>query len=203
MPVMAGVERALCQSPPWRQLQRRVILPWVMGSIELRGTALEIGGGAGSMAELLLERYPQIMLSVTDYDPHMVARAQNRLRSHGDRVRVHQADATALEDDDDSFDAVCSFIMLHHVGDWRAAIREVARVLRPGGVFVGFDLTDTRVARLSHRLWRSEIGSMVLTSTLRSFLGEAGLTTSAVTAGIGGSVVRFTAYKPPRTRARE
>jgi ubiquinone/menaquinone biosynthesis C-methylase UbiE len=45
--------------------------------------------------------------------------------------------------------------MLHHVIDWPAALDEVARVLRPGGVFVGYDLTNTMLARLIHQADRS------------------------------------------------
>jgi SAM-dependent methyltransferase len=43
---------------------------------------------------------------------------------------------------DDRFDVVLSFAMLHHVGDWRGAVAEAVRVLRPGGHFVGWCALD-------------------------------------------------------------
>jgi ubiquinone/menaquinone biosynthesis C-methylase UbiE len=42
-------------------------------------------------------------------------------------------DATAIEAEDDSFDAVVDFGILHHVPQWRDAVGEISRVLRPGG----------------------------------------------------------------------
>ena len=45
-------------------------------------------------------------------------------------------DVTALPFDDETFDVVCSFETIEHVGDADALVREAARVLRPGGVFV-------------------------------------------------------------------
>ncbi len=50
------------------------------------------------------------------------------------------------------FDTMVSFIMLHHTVAWEAVLAESARVLRPGGRLVGYDLLSTVPARLLHRL---------------------------------------------------
>jgi len=52
---------------------------------------------------------------------------------HGVFERLRFADVTALPFESDSFDAVLSLDVLEHVPDYRAAVREFARVLRPGG----------------------------------------------------------------------
>jgi ubiquinone/menaquinone biosynthesis C-methylase UbiE len=52
-----------------------------------------------------------------DLDQEMVDAASARLAEFGDRVTVRQADATALPFPDGSFDAVLSWIMLHHTTD--------------------------------------------------------------------------------------
>jgi ubiquinone/menaquinone biosynthesis C-methylase UbiE len=57
---------------------------------------------------------------------------QERLES-----RLIQMDAEGLEFEEDSFDAVYSFGVLHHTPSPERAFREVRRVLRPGGVFIG------------------------------------------------------------------
>jgi ubiquinone/menaquinone biosynthesis C-methylase UbiE len=116
---------------------------------------LEIGGGDGSMAEALLQRAPDVSLTVTDYDPRMLDAARRRLARFGARVRVEWADATRLRFANDSFDVVLSFIMLHHVVEWERAVAEAVRVLKSGGVLLGYDLTNTPLTRLSHTLDRS------------------------------------------------
>ena len=45
--------------------------------------------------------------------------------------------------------------MLHHVIEWERAVTEAARVLRPGGSFVGYDLLASRMVSLVHRADRS------------------------------------------------
>src|SRR5947208_10234603 len=104
MPSMTPVERALCQSAPWRLFARHVVLPWALGGEVPLGRVLEIGGGSGAMAAELLERYPSTTVVVSDYDEAMVENAARRLRAYGDRVEVRQADATAPPFEDGSFD---------------------------------------------------------------------------------------------------
>ena len=53
---------------------------------------------------------------------------------------------------DGSYDAVFEFGIVHHVEDWRTALAEIARVLRPGGRFFFEEVTATALARPSYRL---------------------------------------------------
>src|SRR5574341_1703837 len=144
MPEMSDLERGYCRSAPWRLFARKAVLPWALQGEQLEGQVLEIGGGSGAMAAELLQQFPGIRLTVTDYDERMVETARRRLVDFGDRVHVQQADATGLPFDEASFDTVVSFIMLHHVIDWEAAIAEAIRVLRPGGRLVGYDLLASK-----------------------------------------------------------
>ena len=111
----------------------------------------------------------------------MTQTAATRLRGFAG-ASVKTADATAMPFPDDSFDSVVSCLMLHHIIDWERAVAEAARVLRPGGIFVGYDLTRTRLASLFHRLdgspyrliapddFRAECTRHGLTATLQSRL---------------------------------
>ncbi len=124
--------------------------PWALDGINLEGYVLELGSGSGTVAEQLLARFPTIHLTATDVDPSMLDTARRRLASFGDRVEVQQADATQLPFPDGSFDAVVSFIMLHHTLQWEEALSEAVRVLRPGGHLTGYDLVESRPARVLH-----------------------------------------------------
>lgn len=64
---------------------------------------------------------------------------------------MQHADATSLPLVDESFDFVFSFIMLHHVIEWERALGEAARVLKPGGRLVVYDLLNTAPMRFLHQ----------------------------------------------------
>lgn len=150
---MSGSEVSLCRSGPWQAIARRAV-PWATLHAELAGDVLEIGAGGGAMSAELARVFPHIRLTTTDTDASMVDAARTRLAACPN-VTVRQADVTRLPFADASFDVVASFLMLHHVIDWESAVAEAARVLRPGGLLVGYDLTDTPVASLIHGLDRS------------------------------------------------
>lgn len=86
---------------------------------------LEVGCGTG----LILGRIAEFASHATgvDLSAGMLARARER------GLSVVQGSATALPCSDASFDVVCSFKVLAHVPDIRAALAEMARVTRPGG----------------------------------------------------------------------
>ena len=193
MPVMSLIEGAFCRSAPWGALARRTVLPWALGGAELTGEVLEIGGGSGAMADGIAQLFPDVRLTVTDIDDDMVASARRRLAEHGN-VIVQPADVSALPFGDASFDLVTSYLMLHHVIAWRQALAEAARVLRPGGVFLGYDLTNTRVARLIHRLDGSP-HLLLSPEGLRTGLDEAGFESLEVRTSGAGHLMRFRATR--------
>jgi SAM-dependent methyltransferase len=194
MPVMSAVEGAFCRSAPWQLCARRTVLPWALDGRELAGDVLEIGGGSGAMADGVARLFPRARLTMTDLDADMVAEARRRLAPHGN-VAVEQADVTALPFEDASFDVVTSYLMLHHVIAWRTALAEAARVLRPGGVLVGYDLTDTRLARVVHRLDGSP-HELLSASDLGDCLVDAGLAVDSLRLSAGGHLMRFAAHGP-------
>lgn len=190
---MSVVEKMFCRSAPWRAFARRAVLPWALSGTPLAGDVLELGAGSGAMAEGFVRSHPQIRLTATDVDPAMVRAARHRLAGLGG-VTVKQADVTALPFDDGSFDAVTSYLMLHHVIDWRTALEEAARVLRPGGILVGYDFTDTMFARLIHRADRSP-HQILAADELRDGLEAAGFEDVAVRASYRDHVMRFRARR--------
>lgn len=195
MPVMSRVEAVFCRSAPWRAFTARVVMPWVLHGQDLTGDVLEIGSGAGANTAVLARTQPAATITATDIDPAMVAATRRRVARFGDRVTVELADTTAMPFDDHSFDAAFSLLMLHHVLDWETALGELARVLRPGGRLLGYDLTATRVARAIHVADRSP-HRLLDPDQLRNGLAAAGFVGVDVTAGLGGLVARFRATAP-------
>jgi ubiquinone/menaquinone biosynthesis C-methylase UbiE len=200
MPEMSWLERAFCRSRPWEVFTRRLVLPWALQGVTLRGDILEIGGGSGAMAAGILRSFPEARLVVTDYDPAMVQTARSRLDRFSDRVMVQQADAARLAFDEASFDGVVSFIMLHHVLEWESALREVARVLHPGGVLVGYDLVASAPARWLHQVQRERQRMLTITE-MRDALAKLPFAESAVRPDFGRLAMRFRATKAKSRRA--
>ena len=102
-------------------------------------TVLDVGSGQGHWGRLLAPLlHPEITLTGIDREPEWVAEATRRAREAGldHRFRYLEGDATALPFEDDSFDLVTCQTVLIHLADPAAAIREMARVARPGGVLL-------------------------------------------------------------------
>lgn len=194
MPAMSTVEQAFCRSRAWRWFTRRAIFPWALDGIDLHGEVLELGSGSGAMAEELLARFPSIRLTATDVDAAMVEAASRRLTPFGDRVEVREADATRLPFPDGHFDAVVSFIMLHHTVQWEEALGEAARVLHPRGALAGYDVVLSRPARVLHRIDRSP-HRLATISDLRAHLNRLPVDGVRVEPALGGLVVRFAARR--------
>jgi ubiquinone/menaquinone biosynthesis C-methylase UbiE len=81
----------------------------------------------------------------------MVQRARRRLARHGDRVRLWVGDAAAIEAEDETYDAVFDFGIIHHIPRWRDAVREVHRVLKPGGRLYAEEVLRDFI---HHPVWR-------------------------------------------------
>jgi ubiquinone/menaquinone biosynthesis C-methylase UbiE len=99
-------------------------------------TSLELGCGTGFFSLNLKLAGVIDHAQVTDLSPGMVEVAQRNARALGFEVEGRVADAERLPYDDDSFDLVVGHAVLHHIPDVEQALREVLRVLKPGGRFV-------------------------------------------------------------------
>jgi SAM-dependent methyltransferase len=191
---MSAVERSFCRNPLWGGFARKAVLPWALQGVTPAGELLELGGGSGAMAAGTAQTFPDLKLVFTDIDPAMVRAARQRLRGHP-QITVAEADVTDLPFEDGRFDVVASYLMLHHVVEWRQAVAEALRVLRPGGVFVGYDLHRTRAAEWIHVLDRSP-HRLIGRSDFAPALMAAGFDRVRVTQALGGHVTRFVARSP-------
>jgi ubiquinone/menaquinone biosynthesis C-methylase UbiE len=119
--------------------------------------ALELGCGTGFFLLNLKQAGVLAQGHVTDISPGMVAVAERNAESLGFSVEGRVADAESIPYGDNEFDLVVGHAVLHHIPDVELALREVMRVLKPGGRFV-FAGEPTRYGdvvarRLSRLTW--------------------------------------------------
>jgi SAM-dependent methyltransferase len=100
-----------------------------------RERVLDVGCGPGATALAFAARVASVV--ALDLTPAMLAQARETATERGlDNVRFELGNAAQLPFPDASFDVVTSRLAAHHVADPRAMVREVARVLVPGGLFL-------------------------------------------------------------------
>jgi SAM-dependent methyltransferase len=145
---MNFAHRWLCSSAHWKRTVA-VRLPWALEGVDLGANVLEVGPGYGATTDLL--RGIAVHLTCVEVDGGLAERL--RRRGLGRNVTIVHEDATAMSLPDAAFDGAVCFTMLHHVPSAALQDRllaELARVLRPGGVFAGADSRYSRTFRLLH-----------------------------------------------------
>ena len=117
------------------------------------GDVLEIGGGTGANVPCY---GPAVgSLTITEPEPSMLRRLERRVREHRPAARVLRAPAEYLPFEDHSFDVAVSTLVLCGVDDQPRALRELRRVLRPGGRLLFLEhlrSADPGTARLQDRM---------------------------------------------------
>lgn len=151
---------------------------------QARGRVLELGAGTG----LNLKHYSGAeRLVLSEPEPGMAKRLEQRLKHSGVSGEVVSAPAEQLPFDDGSFDAVVATLVFCSVSDPHAALHETRRVLAPGGRLLFIEhvrgAAGSRLERWQDRLcrpWRAfAYGCRCNQSTLE-LIGEAGLRTTEV-----------------------
>jgi len=126
-----------------RRAQRYAMEPWVPSYLERiaqnHERVLEVGCGQGvDSIKLCSILRPSASYIGIDYSPESVNQARQTSIELSNQLTVKPiykvGNAEALEFPDNSFDAVYSMGVIHHTADEHRAIREIWRVLKPGGV---------------------------------------------------------------------
>jgi ubiquinone/menaquinone biosynthesis C-methylase UbiE len=92
---------------------------------------LDAGCGPGYSSELIIKEFKPKELFAFDIMQEEVELAKQRRLP----MNIFVGNATDIKLPSESFDAVFIFCVLHHIPEWRRAIKEINRVLKPGGVF--------------------------------------------------------------------
>ena len=124
----------------WNAKRRRQSVQKLFDFAKLEGEldCLEIGCGNGAVSRHFAREYRSDVIG-TDIDPEQIELAQEGI-TEIPNIRFLVADATSLPFEDNRFDVVMSFQVMHHISNWLDAMAEVSRVLRPSGYFIYADL---------------------------------------------------------------
>jgi demethylmenaquinone methyltransferase/2-methoxy-6-polyprenyl-1,4-benzoquinol methylase len=137
-----GAALSFGQDPRWRRFL-------VSRLPQDGGEVLDVATGTGLVAKALLER--GFRVTGVDQSPEMLALARQRF---GDRVELVEASADELPFADRSFDHLTFTYLLRYVDDPPATLRELARVVRPGGTVAMLEFGLPRgVWRPAWNLW--------------------------------------------------
>ncbi|OGO06128.1 MAG: hypothetical protein A2Y73_05810, partial [Chloroflexi bacterium RBG_13_56_8] len=136
--------------PIWSAYTRRAL-----SYLPTEGNILEIGHGPGLLLEELANRYA--LVAGLDLSSGMIQQAKRRLQRANLPVCLAQGDAVAIPYRTDCFDAVVTTFAFSAVPDANSTMREMARVLRPGGVLAlvdaGFPSNGNVMGTLLARTW--------------------------------------------------
>jgi len=105
-------------------------------------TALDLGTGPGDIPILLCGPTSDLSITAVDLAYSMLELAKHKVELAGlpRRITLAQMDVKQIDLPDDSFDAVFSNTILHHIPEPAAMLAEAARVLKPGGLLLIRDL---------------------------------------------------------------
>ncbi|MGN6554125.1 MAG: class I SAM-dependent methyltransferase [Verrucomicrobiota bacterium] len=118
---------------------------------------LDIGCGAGNYALKILERLPNLNVTLIDLSRPMLDRAAERVRrATSGEVVTRQGDIRELELGESRFDTICAAAVLHHLRDdaeWQSVFAKLHRALTPGGSLWISDLVEHSDARVQALMW--------------------------------------------------
>jgi ubiquinone/menaquinone biosynthesis C-methylase UbiE len=136
-------EKALMLNPLRPVFQRHFEARNLLGplrGVRLR-TILEVGCGSGDGVPILFDMLAAEKVHAFDLDKTMVWEARKRLTQYTGCLHLWVGNARQIPCRDHRYDGVVTFGALHHIRDWRKAVREIHRVLKPGGIFFAEEIS--------------------------------------------------------------
>jgi len=118
---------------------------------------LDIGCGAGNYSLKMLERCPNMDVTLTDLSGAMLERAVERVsKATAGKVTPVQGDIRELGLGVEKFDVICAAAVLHHLRgaeEWRSVFEKIYAALKPGGSFWVSDLIEHSDSRIQELMW--------------------------------------------------
>lgn len=137
---------------------------------------LEVGCGSGVVTKYLAKEYGGNITGI-DVDPQQIELAKKDADGIAN-INYFEADATSLPFEDNKFDVVLAFGVLHHIENWLDALKEIKRVLKNGGYFLYADIIYPERITSIDRTSSMSFGLVTVDiDELNSFLEKFGFTT--------------------------
>jgi len=145
---MNAAENWICASSLWRYFTTHRLLPWVLSGTSLGDHLLEIGAGYGAATAYLNTQVPRV--TSLEYNHNSVRKWKSL--SSGTAAAVC-GDASNLPFAGQTFTSALAILVLHHLKSTELQdqmFAEAFRVLRPGGIFVAFEIMESWFHRIGH-----------------------------------------------------
>jgi SAM-dependent methyltransferase len=162
----------------WEEMMMPRLVDWLG---DVRGPVLDVGCGIGQLGRVLMAAGRRdIELFGIDFHCELLAEAGTGY------VALVEGDVHCLPIHDGEFAAVIASNALHHFAEPNVAMREITRVLRPGGIFVGHDPRYVTPLERAKKVIRrhdhafTEDHRAFRVDEYRALLGAGGLTVSEV-----------------------
>ncbi len=137
----------------WSRAVARDFLSWL--AVRAGASWLDVGCGTGALSRTILDDAAPAHVIGIDPSEGFLVYARDRVRDA--RVEFRQGDATKLPLDASVVDAVVSGLVLNFVPDKEAAMREMARVARPGGMVALYVWDYAGEMQLMRRFWDAAV----------------------------------------------
>ena len=124
------------------------------------GEFIEVGCGSGAVFIYIAQKH-NLNVTGTDIDGGQLQLARQK-SADITNIEFIEADATDLPFEPRSFDIVLSFGVMHHISNWLIALKEINRILRPGGYFLYWDIFYAKWAASMTVLFKGKYGRTLL-----------------------------------------
>lgn len=110
-----------------------------LSSLPKGKNVLEIGCGNGTGTKLIIKYFAPKKIYATDLDKRMIELAIKKNTNPNTHFEI--GDASKLKYENNQFDAIFNFGIIHHIPNWKDCLEELKRVLKPGGELIIEDLS--------------------------------------------------------------
>ncbi len=143
--------------------------PALLAALPQEWVVADVGCGTGNAGELLAPFVREVV--AVDQSAIMLDAARRRLSAH-ENVRFLQGPIEALPLAPASVDATVTVLVLHHIADPLGALRELRRVLKPGGLTMIVDMLEHDRAAYRHTMGHAHLGFP--SSSIQDLMRQAG-----------------------------